>query len=678
MVLPLRVAVALGLGLLWGALTSAAETKSTSRALLIGIQTYAQFGDGWWDLDGPANDIALVRGILVDRLGFAPANITVLQDRAATRAAIKQAFADLARKSRPGDRVYIHYSGHGSSVDDRNGDEGTRRKDSTLIPVDAWGKGPPQILDDEIAVWLDRLLEKTPDVVFVVDACHSGTITRGLESLKVRGVSIPDSRDYAWSDSLREAVANSRQRDLGRTRFVRASACRDDEEAHEYLGPDGKAYGLFTWAWCEALARAGNDASVADLFRVVEARIFREKGTHQEPQLEGASDQFLVARGVTRSGVTGPRLAVLRAESGKIVFRGGLLSGVTVGSVYSRVGSGASRAEIVSVTADEAVAKMVAGDAAREGDLFAEVFHKNAFPPFRVVIQAEPGAEAQAKALGELLQANTRVQVVKKKADLVVALQQKGTSTSCAFLDGSEAPWGGGRIDPKLLVMPVSDENSLRLVERNLNRLFDNETLLRIADAYQDSLSRVDVRLVQLVPRKGNEVRRALTCVNPEPSAEPCEHCYARVALATGTSKNEKLRLGNGAMVSFWVRNRSLKPVYAYVVNVLPSGQVISLPASGGEPAFIVPPLDSLALETASRLLEDPGLIDTYLCFVTDEPVPLWNLNLGPLVADASGAVLRGSSDALGELLALTDSQTRGGSGGALLAARRFSVLVGL
>src|SRR5262245_29934975 len=113
---------------------TADTTPGTSRALLIGIQTYTQLGEERWNLDGPANDIALVRHMLIDRLGFSEKNITVLQDRQATRAAITSSFNRLIRQTHSGDRVYIHYSGHGSSVDDRNGDEGARRKDSTIVP----------------------------------------------------------------------------------------------------------------------------------------------------------------------------------------------------------------------------------------------------------------------------------------------------------------------------------------------------------------------------------------------------------------------------------------------------------------------------------------------------------------------------------------------------------------
>ena len=74
-------------------------SQGTSRALLIGIQTYTQLGNDWRDLDGPANDIALVHRVLVNRLGFRKKNIGVLQDRAATRSAITNAFKQLIKET---------------------------------------------------------------------------------------------------------------------------------------------------------------------------------------------------------------------------------------------------------------------------------------------------------------------------------------------------------------------------------------------------------------------------------------------------------------------------------------------------------------------------------------------------------------------------------------------------
>jgi len=95
----------------------------------------------------------------------------------------------------------------------------------------------------------------------------------------------------------------------------------------------------------------------------------------------------------------------------------------------------------------------------------------------------------------------------------------------------------------------------------------------------------------------------------------------------------------------------------------------------------VVSRLNTLALETASRQLDSPGLIETYVCFVTDQPLPLGNLNLGPLLTNASvSASAEISPNAIDPLQALIDvagTQSQGGSTPTLLAARRFSVLVG-
>ena len=191
----------------------------------------------------------------------------------------------------------------------------------------------------------------------------------------------------------------------------------------------------------------------------------------------------------------------------------------------------------------------------------------------------------------------------------------------------------------------------------------------------------LEVAMVELVRPSEPSARSVLTCIQRPPSAEPCPDCYARRPLASGRRGDEPVRLGNGGWVSFSLRNLTLKPVYAYIVAVKPSGEVISLPATESEPAFVVSRLNTLALETASRQLDSPGLIETYVCFVTDQPLPLGNLNLGPLLTNASvSASAEISPNAIDPLQALIDvagTQSQGGSTPTLLAARRFSVLVG-
>ena len=68
------------------------------------------------------NDIYLLKPLLIKR-NFAPAHVTVLLNEQATKDAIVKALKQLAKDSRHGDYIYIHFSCHGQQMADDNGDE---------------------------------------------------------------------------------------------------------------------------------------------------------------------------------------------------------------------------------------------------------------------------------------------------------------------------------------------------------------------------------------------------------------------------------------------------------------------------------------------------------------------------------------------------------------------------
>ena len=158
---------------------------SVKRALLIGIGKYEVLPR----LPGSKNDIDLVHQVLVSRYGFSDENVYEVRDEAATRAGVLSALNKIVREAGPKDVVYIHYSGHGSQVQDLNGDEPEDQLDETIVPQDGRMDGVPDITDDELEAILAQL--KTPQTVVVLDSCHSGTATRGLE-VRVRSVPADD------------------------------------------------------------------------------------------------------------------------------------------------------------------------------------------------------------------------------------------------------------------------------------------------------------------------------------------------------------------------------------------------------------------------------------------------------------------------------------------------------
>jgi len=151
------------------------------KALLIGIDTY-QRDPRIGPLGGTVNDAQAMSQMLQNIAHYQTADIALLTNADATRANIKAKFESwLIAGTAPGERVFLHYSGHGSQVPDDNGDE-KDRMDEVLIPVDAYVDDDNTvrniIRDDEIGQLLDQLHDRK--VTVLIDSCFSGTMTRAM------------------------------------------------------------------------------------------------------------------------------------------------------------------------------------------------------------------------------------------------------------------------------------------------------------------------------------------------------------------------------------------------------------------------------------------------------------------------------------------------------------------
>lgn len=167
----------------------------TKRALLVGVSDYGNPREdlGRWKNINGANDVALLSP-LFKKQGFA---VTTLVNKQATYANITNALKKVVKDAKKGDIVYLHFSMHGQPFEDLNGDEADGW-DEALIPVDAQmryvkGKyeGKNHLLDDEMEKYFGQIRSKigaTGELFVVLDACHSGTGSRGDEEGPVRGV----------------------------------------------------------------------------------------------------------------------------------------------------------------------------------------------------------------------------------------------------------------------------------------------------------------------------------------------------------------------------------------------------------------------------------------------------------------------------------------------------------
>lgn len=210
-------------------------------ALCVGIDDYASP----YELSGCVRDARAWAKTLTD-LGFA---VTMLTNQEATRAAILDRLGALVDGAAAGDSLVFQFAGHGTQVDDLDGDE-RDGKDEALCPVD-YGDGA-LVIDDDLRAIFGRVPAQVSCTCFI-DCCHSGTITRlvrrtaGSKTVARRPRFLPESltlnRAFARARGVEMDAASpepparvrrgAREEPDDPVREILFAACQPEEVAHE-------------------------------------------------------------------------------------------------------------------------------------------------------------------------------------------------------------------------------------------------------------------------------------------------------------------------------------------------------------------------------------------------------------------------------------------------------------
>lgn len=272
--------------------TSIAINGQTKRALVIGC---GQQEDRSWGKINGDKDIPYVVEYLKNS-GFK--NIISLTNKKATKSAIVKGFKLLAKESRKGDIIYVHFSGHGQQMKDINGDEHDGL-DECWIPYDAYktpcskDPGEKHLSDDEINILLRNIKKRVGSsgkILVVVDACHSGDSSRGDDEETIRGVA--DIFDTIIDKVKRRFLVPSNS-DLSESTnlemWITISACKSNQFNAELKTP---SVGKLTYALYQML-KAGKFKDNVSIEKEIK-RLVRSNSTKypQTPVISGETDKF--------------------------------------------------------------------------------------------------------------------------------------------------------------------------------------------------------------------------------------------------------------------------------------------------------------------------------------------------------------------------------------------------
>ncbi|WP_369138157.1 caspase family protein [Modestobacter versicolor] len=160
---------------------------ATKRALLVGID---QYPDPRNNLNSCVADTLRIRGLLQSHYGFAPQDVTLLHNSAATLAAVRLQLSQLLTGVGDGDQVVFFESSHGYRY----------VKGSTFIEVLCLYD---QFLEDTELV---QLSQRVPPGTFtcIVDACHAA----GMEKLFFARDGLHAARAKVWQPPPEQSAAD--------------------------------------------------------------------------------------------------------------------------------------------------------------------------------------------------------------------------------------------------------------------------------------------------------------------------------------------------------------------------------------------------------------------------------------------------------------------------------------
>jgi hypothetical protein len=308
-----------------------AAPSPTKRAIIIAIGDYDE-ATGWKDISS-INDIPLIEGAL-SKQGFS--DFIIKRNEEATKAGILQAFDEMKARSNPGDILVVHFSSHGQQIYDNNRDE-IDGYDEAIVAYGAPAayeegyEGENHLRDEELGNKLDELrqqLGKDGDVLVIVDACHSGTATRGnavarggKKPLAPAGYK-PNKSDEKEVGMFEKSSAASRG-SASLAPMVVISAARADELNYEYNGS-----GSLSLALSRSFENLNNNFSYRTLFSKI-AKEMSVLAPKQNPAIEGDVDRLLFGGKVVNQE---PYYTIKNLDMDALTIEGGVYTGLNEGA----------------------------------------------------------------------------------------------------------------------------------------------------------------------------------------------------------------------------------------------------------------------------------------------------------------------------------------------------------
>ena len=252
-------------------LSFASHANQRHHALIVGVGEYSKASESS-RLPGVQRDMATARSMAM-AMGVEQGQIVELRDTQATHANIIAALEKLKAQVGPGERVFIYFSGHGTSYSTPQGCE------QGFIPYTAGRHTINDVLSEAtIASYTSKISEKADKAIVMFDACYSGGLvgsrTRSLaETDLIRPKFSARSGDQCGvavnQPSTRSFVPTLQRLGVPEQNFVQITAAK-----HNEVSWDNEQHGgLATYSLGQCLLGGARDLNASGAITLEEVRV---------------------------------------------------------------------------------------------------------------------------------------------------------------------------------------------------------------------------------------------------------------------------------------------------------------------------------------------------------------------------------------------------------------------
>ena len=290
------------------------ECRSTVRhyAVLIGINLYPAQPVKWSSLRGCVNDVRETEKYLKSHLtgiqiqAFTASSTEVSESPRPvenpevwpTYDNITACLRRITSVANPGDFIYIHYSGHGSTIPPSSKHSNASTGDLALVVLDDADVPSVRYLRGlEFAYLLKAMVARQLTITLVLDCCFSGSVMRKGSSVRSLGYdpavdaaypAIPeqilDPQDEAGRPAYRDVFMRPNWL-VDPDGYTILAACGPTEKAKELQSKDGKRHGILTYFLLSTLKELdGVKYKQRYIYPRVRARFIETQASRQNEQ----------------------------------------------------------------------------------------------------------------------------------------------------------------------------------------------------------------------------------------------------------------------------------------------------------------------------------------------------------------------------------------------------------